>query len=256
MRLPAGYKLSLACARTKEEIEKASNLVDPVLSREGGRTYLSASTGILAVALQLDDVEPDDRDGWIPVEVIEGAEEHRTDEYVPLITAGDRYASVVLSEVPHQTLIATRCDTIPTPVLDLVLRTTGSVPDAEIRVNAKLLLRLAKAIGTERVTLKRVPTGGTSYMIVVERAHAPDARCRALIAPVRPSDSDSEPASVPVEPGEQAELGGEEKPEACSVCGERVTTTVSISTGGEPTPPTCLKCMAAITDAVKGAARG
>lgn len=39
---------------------------------------------------------------------------------------------------------------------------------------------------------------------------------------------------------------------ACSKCGKKVDTTVSLSGAGiEPTPPVCLACMKEVTDAVK-----
>ena len=286
MRIPRGFFPSRAAAKGRET-DMRQNLADLNLVTRGGEAYLCATNGHIAVVLKAEEFDPAaDLPGHIPVEAVEGAETHRTDEWNPKITAGPGAVIVDLSEQPQQILSASRSEgTLYPDLLTVVQRAWSASPRATVRLNVKLLARLARAIGTEGVELGLHGEDGRSF-ITVRRA-LDDDRFMALMAPLAPADV---PVSHPRSSATEEDEGKDDQTKslldeilsryeeeketategaagapgdgpattdvpACSRCGA-TGTTVSLGSGGQATPPLCPACFEAATAAVTAAFSG
>lgn len=186
MRIPRGLFPSRAVAKGKDA---PPNLADCNLVVRDGVAYLCATDGHIAVVVAAEDFDPvADIPGHVPVEAVEGAETHRTDEWNPRITAGPGAVIVDLAEQPQQILSASRSEGALYPdLLTVAKRAWGTPPKAVARLNVKLLSRLARAIGAEGIELGLHGEDGRSF-ITVRRA-IEDDRFMALMAPLAPADN-------------------------------------------------------------------
>lgn len=186
MRIPRGLYPSRATAKGKEA---PANLADCNLVVRNGAAYLCATDGHIAVVVAAEEFDPvADLPGHVPVEAVEGAETHRTEEWNPRLTAGPSAVIVDLSEQPQQILSASRSEGALYPdLLTVAQRAWSTPPKAIARLNVKLLSRLARAIGAEGIELGLHGEDGRSF-ITVRRA-VEDERFMALMAPLAPADA-------------------------------------------------------------------
>ena len=206
MRIPRGLFPSRAVAKGKDA---PPNLADCNLVVRHGAAYLCATDGHIAVVVAAEEFDPvADLPGHVPVEAVEGAETHRTDEWNPLITAGSGAVIVDLSEQPQQILSASRSEGSLYPdLLTVAQRAWSTPPKAIARLNVKLLSRLARAIGAEGIELGFHGEDGRSF-ITVRRA-VEDDRFMALMAPLAPADTPMR--HVPARTGRDEEKDEETK---------------------------------------------
>jgi len=257
MKIPPGFSPSRVCSRSKEELESTPYGADPYLQRDDeGTPWLISTNGYSAMVVRVEEAD-EDLDGSVPVDATSAAEQHRDDDWNPPITCGPKDAVAQLSqEAPCLTLIAPRPEVLFPPVLDAIARCAEKDPEFSVSFNVRLLSRLAKGLGVEKVTLRRVPHG-TNYWLVVEPTVGLGTPALGILQPLAEVNEERPRGPVvgkgsaraktpPAVPGESAgEL-------PCHVCGNRTNATVSLQTPGkDPTPPVCLDCMRRATDEVK-----
>lgn len=257
MRIPPGFAPSRVCSRSREELESTPYGADPYLQRDDeGTPWLIATNGYSAMVVRVEEAG-EDLDGSVPVDATSAAEKHRDDDWNPPITCGPKDAVAQLSqEAPHLTLIAPRPEVLFPPVLDAVARCAEKEPEFSVSFNTRLLSRLAKGLGVEKVTLRRVPHGA-HYWLVVEPTVDLGTPALGILQPLaevneeRPrgpvvGKGSARATAAPATPGKPSgEL-------VCSACGKATESTVSLlPLGQDPTPPVCLDCMRRATDEVK-----
>lgn len=258
MKIPPGFSPSRVCSRSKEELESTPYGADPYLQRDDdGTPWLVSTNGYSAMVVRVEEAA-EDLDGAVPVDATSAAEQHRDDDWNPPITCGPKDAVAQLSqEAPCLTLIAPRPEVLFPPVLDAIARCAEKDPEFSVSFNVRLLSRLAKGLGVEKVTLRRVPHG-TNYWLVVEPTVDLGTPALGILQPL--VDVALERPQAPVvkkgagkkaAPALPAESSGEL---VCSACGKATGSTVSLQTPGQdPTPPVCMDCMRNATDQVKAA---
>lgn len=267
MKIPPGFAPSKVCARSKDEVLAMPAGADPYLVRDDdGTPWLVSTCGYAAMALRVEEAD-EDQDGAVPVDAVSAAEKHQDDDWNPSIACGEKDAVAQLTkDSPHLTLIAPRQTVLFPPVLDAIAKAAGKRPDGfEVSFNVRLLARLAKGLGIEQVTVRRV-SHGTNYWLVVLPAVDLGTPAVGILQPLSDPDRDG-PVIPVVAGGKKADPGTPAVPEegasevfACSACGKPTTATVSLQTPGrEATPPVCLDCMRSATDevrATKGRGKG
>lgn len=259
MKIPPGFAPSKVCARSKDEVLAMPAGADPFLQRDdAGMPWLVCTNGYAAMALRVEEADTD-TDGAVPFDAVTAAEKHQDDEWNPTITCGtDDAVAQLTAEAPHLTLIAPRPDVLFPPILDSIAKAAAKPADGlSVSFNVRLLARLAKGLGVEQVTLRRVAHGAT-YWLVVLPATDPGSPAVGILQPL--SDGRGDDVVIPVVKGGKATAAAPALPAApdgsltCSACGKPAGTTMSLQTpGGEPTPPVCMDCMRKATDEVKAA---
>lgn len=257
MKIPPGFAPSKVCSRSKEELESAPFGLDPYLQLDDdGTPWLISTNGYSAMVVRVEEAD-EDRPGAVPVDAVSAAEKHQDDEWNPTITCGEKDAVAQLNqEAPHLTLIAPRPEVLFPPILDSIAKCAEKKPETSISFNVRLLSRLAKGLGIEQVTMRRVPHGAT-YWLVVEPTVDIGTPALGILQPLVYVREERPPAPImrkgkaggAVPSAAQAPPSGEL---VCSSCGKGATSTVSLQTPGQdPTPPVCLDCMRRATDEVK-----
>lgn len=261
MKIPPGFAPSKVCARSKDEALAMPAGVDPYLVRDDdGTPWLVSTCGYAAMALRVEEAD-EDQDGAVPVDAVSAAEKHQDDDWNPSIACGEKDAVAQLTkDSPHLTLIAPRPTVLFPPVLDAIAKAAGKRPDGlEVSFNVRLLARLAKGLGVEQVTVRRV-SHGTNYWLVVLPATDLGTPAVGILQPLQDAERDA--PVIPVVAGEKkagpvpqgAPGEGPDGPLVCSACGKPTASTMSLQTPGQaPTPPVCLDCMRRATDEVKAA---
>ena len=257
MKIPPGFAPSRVCSRSKEELESTPYGADPYLQRDDeGTPWLIATNGYSAMVVRVEEAS-DDLDGAVPVDATSAAEKHRDDDWNPPITCGPKDAVAQLTqEAPHLTLIAPRPEVLFPPVLDAIARCAEKDPEFSVSFNVRLLSRLAKGLGVEKVTLRRVPHG-SSYWLVVEPTVDPGTPALGILQPLVDVDDERPQGPVVRKGGTKPEAAPASSEEAsgelvCSACGKATGSTVSLQTAGQKeTPRVCLDCMRRATDEVK-----
>lgn len=256
MKIPPGFAPSKVCARSKDELETAPFGLDPYLQRDDeGTPWLISTNGYSAMVVRVEEAD-EDLDGAVPVDATSAVEKHRDDGWNPPITCGAKDAVAQLTqEAPHLTLIAPRPEVLFPPILETIARRAGKDPEASISLNVRLLSRLAKGLGVENVTLRRVPHG-TNYWLVVEPTIDLGTPALGILQPLTVEEGRAR-LTAPVMGKGKGAAATAPAPDAegglvCSACGKPTTSTMSLQTEGQdPTPPVCLDCMRRATDEVK-----
>lgn len=260
MKIPPGFAPSKVCARSKDEVLAMPAGADPYLVRDDdGTPWLVSTCGYAAMALRVEEAD-EDQDGAVPVDAVSAAEKHQDDDWNPSIACGEKDAIAQLTkDSPHLTLIAPRTTVLFPPVLDAIAKAAGKHPDGlEVSFNVRLLARLAKGLGVEQVTVRRV-SHGADYWLVVLPATDLGTPAVGILQPL--SDPDRDAPVIPVVAGgkKKSDPVSPDTPEersrdglVCSACGKPTSSTVSLQTEGQnPTPSVCLDCMRRATDEVK-----
>lgn len=260
MKIPPGFSPSRVCSRSKDEVLAAPAFSDPYLQRDdAGTAWLIAANPFSVLAVRAEEAQ-DDVDGAIPLDATSAAEKHQDDDWNPAIACGEKDVVVQLTrDTPHLTLIAPRPVVLFPPVLQSIA-TAARKPDEAplIALNVRLLSRLAKGMGVESVTIRRVSHGAT-YWLVIQPVTSVGTPTIGLLQPLG-GDAEARPEEAPV-----MEKGARPRPATpapaaagealvCAGCGKPVHTTVSLQTaGGDPTPPMCQDCFGGALKAVSGA---
>ena len=259
MKIPPGFGPSRVCSRSKDEVLAAPAFSDPYLQRDdAGTAWLIAANPFSVLAVRAEEAQ-DDVEGAIPLDATSAAEKHQDDDWNPAIACGEKDVVVQLTrDTPHLTLIAPRPVVLFPPVLQSIASAARKPDEAPlIALNVRLLSRLAKGMGVESVTIRRVNHGATYWLVIqpVTSVGTPtigllqplggDAGARPEEAPVMEKGS-ARAKTPPTAPGEPSgEL-------VCWACGKAAGSTVSLQMSGkDPTSPVCMDCMRRVTDEVK-----
>lgn len=257
MKIPPGFAPSKVCARSKDEVLAMPAGADPYLVRDDdGTPWLVSTCGYAAMALRVEEAD-EDQDGAVPIDAVSAAEMHRDDDWNPAIACGEKDAIAQLTkDSPHLTLIAPRPTVLFPPVLDAIAKAAAKRPDGfEVSFNVRLLARLAKGLGIEQVTIRRVPHG-TTYWLVIEPTIDLGTPALGILQPLTVEEGRAR-LTAPVMGKGKGAAATAPAPDAegglvCSACGRPTTSTMSLQTEGQdPTPPVCLDCMRRATDEVK-----
>lgn len=257
MKIPPGFGPSKVCSRSKDEVLAAPAFSDPYLQRDdAGTPWLIAANPFSVLAVRAEEAQ-DDVDGAIPLDATSAAEKHQDDDWNPAIACGEKDVVVQLTrDTPHLTLIAPRPEVFFPPILQSIA-TAARKPDESplIALNVRLLSRLAKGMGVETVTIRRVSHGAT-YWLVVQPVTSVGTPVIGLLQPLG-NEAEARPDEAPVMGGARTKAPAPAESSTspvCSACGKAVSTTVSIQTStGDPTPPVCQECFGNALSEVKGA---
>lgn len=206
MKLQRQFCPSLVAACKTDERKYTPNLIDLKLTRSGSVGYLHATNGRIGIIAEVDELTADDVEGMIPAEAVSAAEDGLEDNFTPTITAGKQDVVVDLSERPHsRTLIAKRYDVDLFPDLEGIVRTLRKkAVVATVSFDVKLLARLAKALGTDSVTLRLRDTSGNG-LVEVATTWGDSDRVRAVLAPLRVDPEKMKPAKESSPPKDEAD---------------------------------------------------
>jgi len=257
MKIPPDFAPSKVCARSKDELARAGFGADPFLQRDDdGTPWLISTNGYAAMAVRVEEADQD-TDGAVPLDAVAAAEKHQDDDWNPTITCGEKDAVAQLtSEAPHLTLIAPRPEVLFPPILAAIAKAAGKPADGlSVSFNVRLLARLAKGLGVETVTLRRVGHGATYWLVVLPAADL-GTPAVGILQPL--AETDQRDVEIPVMKGSRGKASAPSLPASpdgaltCSACGRPASSTVSLQTPGQDaTPPVCLDCMRRTTDEVK-----
>lgn len=155
MKIPSGYYPSAVLSKDKDS--PGAHRAAQIRISDDGRRYMGVTDGHIGLAFVVDEAELDE-ECVVPIEILEAVEKGAVtaDQYRPdLSTSGDTIvAHIEPAGTTKRTIIADKPADLSPDLLG-VIRKTQNLGDvvARVRISAKLLARLAKGMGTDRVEL-------------------------------------------------------------------------------------------------------